>query len=61
MFMKPGTIYVYYIYGMYFCLNVITEEKGMPCAVFIRQLFPIKGMDLMQEYRQVKIGKNYNL
>ena len=59
MYMKPGTIYVYYIYGMYFCLNVITEKQGMPCAVFIRKLYPVKGIDLMKENRNTKIGKNY--
>ena len=59
MYKQPGTIYVYYIYGMYFCLNVITEPQGMPCAVFIRQLYPIEGIDLMEENRPVKIGKNY--
>ena len=59
MYMKPGTLYVYYIYGMYFCLNVITEPEGMPCAVFIRQLYPISRIDLMKENRNVKIGKNY--
>ncbi len=59
MYQKPGTIYVYYIYGMYFCLNVITEPEGMPCAVFIRQLYPIEGIDLMKENRSVKIGKNF--
>jgi len=59
MYMQPGTIYVYYIYGMYFCLNIITEPEGMPCAVFIRKLFPIEGIDLMIENRKVKIGKNY--
>ena len=59
MYMQPGTIYVYYIYGMYFCLNVITEPEEMPCAVFIRQLYPIEGIDLMIENRSVKIGKNY--
>lgn len=59
MYMQPGTIYVYYIYGMYFCLNVITEPEGIPCAVFIRQLYPIDGIDLMKENRRAKIGKNY--
>lgn len=59
MYMKPGTLYVYYIYGMYFCLNVITEPQGIPCAIFVRKLFPIKGIELMKEYRNVKIGKNY--
>jgi len=59
MYEKPGTFYVYYIYGMYFCLNVIAEPEGIPCAVFIRQLYPIYGIDLMKKNRPVKIGKNY--
>lgn len=59
MYMKPGTIYVYYIYGTYFCLNVITEPEGTPCAVFIRSLYPIKGIEYMKENRPVKIGKDY--
>ena len=59
MYEKPGTLYVYYIYGMYFCLNVITEPKGIPCGVFIRQIFPIDGIDLMKKNRNVKIGKNF--
>ena len=59
MFMKPGTIYIYLIYGLYFCLNVITESENIPCAVLIRQLFPIDGIKLMIENRNAKIGKNY--
>ena len=59
MYMKPGTLYVYYIYGTYFCLNVITEPEGMPCGVFFRQLYPIEGIELMKKNRTVKIGKNY--
>ncbi len=59
MYMKPGTLYIYLIYGLYFCLNVITESEGMPCAVLIRQLFPIDGIELMIENRNVKIGKNF--
>ncbi len=59
MYMKPGTFYVYYIYGIYFCLNAITEPKDIPCAIFIRKIHPIEGIDLMMENRDVKIGKNY--
>ncbi|NVM44809.1 MAG: DNA-3-methyladenine glycosylase [Candidatus Lokiarchaeota archaeon] len=59
MYMKPGTFYVYYIYGVYFCLNVITEPEGMPCAIFIRKLFPVKGIELMKKNRTVKIGKDF--
>ncbi|MHA1764004.1 MAG: DNA-3-methyladenine glycosylase [Promethearchaeota archaeon] len=58
MYAKPGTLYVYLIYGMYYCLNVITEKEGMPCAVLIRQLSPIKGVSLMKKNRQGKINKN---
>ena len=59
MYMEPGTLYVYYIYGMYFCLNVITEPIGVPCAIFIRKLHPIEGIDIMKRNRNVKIGKNF--
>ncbi|UCC19872.1 MAG: DNA-3-methyladenine glycosylase [Promethearchaeota archaeon] len=59
MYMKPGTLYIYLIYGLYYCLNVITEPEGMPCAVLIRKIFPVDGIELMIENRNVKIGKNY--
>lgn len=59
MYKIPGTHYVYLIYGMYHCLNVVTEKEGMPCAVLIRELYPIKGIELMKKNRTVKIGKNY--
>ena len=59
MYMKPGTLYVYYIYGTYFCLNVLTEPEGFPCSIFIRNLYPIDGIELMKDNRNVKVGKNY--
>jgi DNA-3-methyladenine glycosylase len=36
LFAPPGTVYIYLIYGMYHCLNFVTEAEGEPCAVLIR-------------------------
>jgi len=41
MFGPAGFTYVYFIYGMYHCLNFVTEEEGMPAAVLIRGLMLI--------------------
>ncbi len=38
MFRKPGHAYIYLIYGIYYCLNIVTEEEGSPSAVLIRSL-----------------------
>jgi DNA-3-methyladenine glycosylase len=36
MYGEPGRAYIYMIYGMYHCLNIVTEKKGFPAAVLIR-------------------------
>jgi len=48
---KPGTIYIYLIYGMYHCLNFVTEAQGEPCAVLLRAASPIAGIDQMARHR----------
>ena len=39
MYLEGGHIYVYLIYGMHYCLNIVTESEGFPSAVLIRGLY----------------------
>ena len=49
MYEDGGLIYVYLIYGMYFCFNIIANKKNIPQAVFIRALQPLQGIDIMRK------------
>jgi DNA-3-methyladenine glycosylase len=51
MFMAPGTSYVYFTYGMHFCMNVSALALDKPHAVLIRALEPVEGLHLMRIHR----------
>lgn len=53
MFSKAGTFYVYLIYGMHYCVNLVSEKEGIGAAVLIRALKPKVNIPLMYERRGV--------
>jgi len=51
LFLRPGHAYVYFIYGMYFCMNVSSEGAGIGAGVLIRSGEPTHGLKLMERRR----------
>lgn len=60
IFSEGGISYVYLIYGMYHCMNVVAEKENEPCAVLIRALEPVSGLEEMSLSRYSKPLESLN-
>lgn len=58
MFEKAGTIYVYFVYGVHWMFNIVTERKGYPAAILIRGTENFKGPGLVT--KNLTIDKRLN-
>lgn len=56
MFLAGGHLYVYLIYGLHHCVNVVSGADGVGEAVLLRAVEPVEGVDLMRRHRGDSVG-----
>ena len=56
LYKTGGFAYIYQLHGYNYCINVVTQEEGIPQAVLIRALEPIEGLELMAQRRKIDIS-----
>ncbi|MGI9055767.1 MAG: DNA-3-methyladenine glycosylase [Pyrinomonadaceae bacterium] len=58
MFSIGGTVYIFFIYGMYFQFNIVVGEIDTPHAILIRAVQPLENIEIMRERRGKMADKN---
>lgn len=51
MFTEAGNLYVYFTYGMHYCMNIVCEKPGIAAAVLLRAMEPISGIEIIRKLR----------
>lgn len=57
MFGEAGTVYVYFTYGMHYCVNIVSGEAGVGEGILIRALKPVQGVELMKQRRSTTVER----
>ncbi|MEZ5172109.1 MAG: DNA-3-methyladenine glycosylase [Bacteroidia bacterium] len=61
MYEEAGRVYVYLCYGLHYLFNIVTAEEGNPHAILIRGIYPIEGLEIMENRRKMKFNlKNFS-